>query len=200
MPSPKKEFERLCQEIKDTNLATINLYKKDNFEGDKTAGAYVLRWDEKVPHISLIKTHHTTYKDLILLLLHELGHILDYKRYGKTKRSVICEEHVYDHTNISKVKDFPNYVKRAILLDEYIAASYAKALIKRFKICTDPLLTDSDLHIMTALNLMSLKYEFSHGKMFPVRQKRALEKKMQADSRLYNGRVTRAYVDNLDQI
>lgn len=195
MPSAKEEFKRLCYEVRSSGVASVTFFNKNHFEHNKSLSGYVEDYDKKTPHIALVKPRRVTYRMLILLLLHEIGHIIDFRRYGRTKRAKICEKYIsYTQEGVKKSPSYPSYAKKARLLDEYLAEINGRKLLKKFNVSIDPPYTKKELDAYTFLELKIVKYEMLHGKFVSSRLKKIWRKELLINQ---PNMSLREYVDDL---
>lgn len=108
----------------------------------------------------VLKKGKHSYKDLILYLGHEYGHVMDYQRWGDKKRWKL-------QTLMPEQSDFRKGAsveeKTAFLKTEVIAERYIPVFLKKFKVAID---YDKDvIRAQTFSSIISIKYELMYGKV-----------------------------------
>lgn len=195
MSTTKKELKRLCTEINTGKLATVTVFWERAFskEDGATAEGYVL--DTKPARIYLQKKA-TSYRDLILTLLHEMGHVLDKCRYSTCNRLKIHDKYYFTDKEFEKASKYPKYIKFAFLHTEYIAEKYIPSLIKKFKINLDKQFTKKEIDVCNMWTLKVKKYQLIYGK-HPVRELRRLwHKQLKKNSK----KLSLDYIRDLDNL
>ena len=158
MISTKKEFTRLRRAITNEGLARTIVYKdRIAFAGDSKLAAYA-RVEEVPIVIVMCKDKRQSYKDLILTLAHEYGHVIDYVRWGTGKR----------WRTFLRASSFPErtitcamYVKRAILKTEFCADRYVRTCLKKFDVQVE--YDDFEIDLAAYMNILVYKYEVMYG-------------------------------------
>lgn len=158
MISPKQEFLRARREIHEEGLARTIFYRNKNaFKSSSNCEAYVI----------LCGTHNTiilmksrlSYKNLILTLGHEYGHVIDYLRWSGSARWRL-------HKTMPDQSDARARTNRrqkiAFLKTELFAERYVPVFLKKFNITVD---YDFDLvRAQTFSTIVSIKYELMYGR------------------------------------
>lgn len=158
-PSPRAEFYRVCNEIKKSGLAKIVVFKKRGFS-NKNIGAYVTV-NVDLPIVYLERKTGQSYTQLLMYLLHEVGHIIDYKRHSRSKRWKIASHYEYG-SNAEQVKNYSNKVKFELLRTESIAEGYVEKLLKRYKV-TLPV-SYQEIEIQYNHAMFAVLFEFTYGR------------------------------------
>jgi len=174
MATAKQELKRLCTELNSGNLAKVTIFQNRNFSeesGGNTVGGYVI--DEKIPARILLCKKKVSYRDLILILLHEIGHVLDKNRYPKCNRLKIWSKYYFTSKELEKSKGYSKYIKFAFLHTEYIAEKYIPKLIKKLKVALDKPFTKKEIDNNNYSVLKIYKYEFIYGE-HPTRRLKKL--------------------------
>ena len=149
----KTEFYRLKNIIKEDNVK-VSVYNKAYFK-DNEASGYADIWQRKISIAG-----KTSYKFLIMRLMHEYGHLVDYAQWKKSKRWKLNTEYLSTGPYVQIV---PKDVKRAILYSEFLADERAKRLLKTFK-SSYPIELINE-HQFINVNLRN--FELTYGKMTP---------------------------------
>lgn len=123
----KKEFYRLREIIQSTGIK-IRVYKTKSYFKSNYSTGYVTLLDRPK---TIFLAGKTPYKFLLMHLVHEYGHVLDYDRWKHTKRWALYTTYLKEIRNL--VKKVPNKTKRAVLYSEFLADEQAKRILKRFK-------------------------------------------------------------------
>ncbi len=198
MATSKQELKRLCTEINASKLAKITIFWNRKFSkehgGVNTEG--LVYSGTKPPSIYLQKTYETTYKELILSLFHEIGHVIDAKRYKKCKRLQIWDKYYFTDYELEKIKNFPKYVKFAFLHTEYIAEKYVQKLVKKFNLDLNKPFTKDEFDINSMRTVKVYKYEFLYGKS-PIRKLQKLWRKQLKKTPV---ELTLEYIKDVDKI
>jgi len=160
--SSKTAFFRVCSEIKSEKLATVTVYwNKDNFKNEAYYGlAGYVYIDQKPARINIIKGKKYSYKDLILTVLHEYGHVLDMRKNKQCQRWKICKEHDYDENELHKITAKPKYIKRALLMTEYMADKIMSGLLSKYNVTC---IADNIVWAETFTMINTRKHEMLHG-------------------------------------
>ena len=196
MPTAKEELKRLCTEINSGKLATVTVFWERTFskEDGATAEGYVI--DEVKPPKIFLQKKNLSYRDILLTLFHELGHVFDKKRYPHCKRLKICDKYYFTDKEFEKAKVYLKYIKFAFLHTEYIAEKYIPTLIKRFKLNLNKPFTKTDIDICNMSTLKIKKYQILYGKD-PSRQlKRLWNKQLKKNPK----ELTLDYIKDLDNL
>jgi hypothetical protein len=107
-----------------------------------------------------MKSKSLTWMDLCHCILHEYGHILDYRKKKNTKRWILASEFDgYTELTVHTAPAMPKKAKIAILQTEYIADQFAKKLAKKYNVS----FPEHYLDIEQILNIKVRKYEMIHG-------------------------------------
>jgi hypothetical protein len=190
----KKEFEQFCIDLQKeckTKITVITNPKKLKKYVLEAGVAYPA---ENPPRIILTKSRETSYKDLIMTLAHEYGHILDYKRYKKARRWKLYFDSGYENETLEKASKLSKNAKYSILHTEYIAEKLSKKLIKKYGL--ESIFDSAVFDLELAIQIKISKYEFMYGKhpsgKITERWKKELEKKPEI--------VTLEVIKNLDNI
>jgi len=139
------QFYLLRDLIKESGLARIWVYEKNQYFGTDCS-AYVVVSDVEIPEIRIcIKDKkEETYRTVIVDLLHEYGHVLDFKQYGKTKRWKLADKFdaatsvIYGKDDYQILKNYPRETRVAVVMSEHMAWEFAKKLVKIWEIDIDP--------------------------------------------------------------
>lgn len=119
----KKEFYRLKNIVQEDNVQ-VAIYNKPYFKTNDGSG-YADIWGKKI-YIA----GKASYKFLIMRLLHEYGHVLDYYKWKNSKRWKINTDYLQTGPYVRIVS---KTTKRAVLHSEFLADEQAKRCLKRFK-------------------------------------------------------------------
>ena len=139
----RDQFFLLRDLIKETGLAKIWVYQNNQHFGTQRVFAYVLEQQEP-PEIRICVKDETefSYENSLCDLLHECGHILDFKRYGKTKRYKLCDDFYVEYSALKSdytfLKNVPRPMRVAVCITEYMAWDYAKKLLEIWDINLNP--------------------------------------------------------------
>ena len=194
MPTPISEFQRLRELISNGSHASIILYTKRPL-ADPLLDAYTYL-DGKPASIVLQKTPKISYRDLILVLLHEYAHVLDYEAKKHSKRWKLTGKYDYDCKTLCKVKEWPMYVKRAFLQREYIAQKKVQTLLKHFRIKFDNNnYTEEELGRELIMDILNNKYELKYRKKTPRKLKKQWEENLKND----HTRFTKDYLTDWEK-
>jgi hypothetical protein len=160
----KKHFKDLCKKVRESGKATIKIVREEeNSNSDVAAYVYL---SENPPKIILKKEKKYTYKQLILDLLHEFGHVLDYEKYKKSKRWKIWDS--YGKYSLEKAKCLSKNIKVELIKTEYIAEKYVQRLLKRYNLFN--LFEEARLEAEVYLQIQIRKHELIIGK-YPTNRK-----------------------------
>jgi len=89
-------------------------YNKDTGSAEYVSGKY----------ITLFVNKYTTKNDMILSLLHELGHHLDWLEKSTSKEELIAFEYLAQGSMVGSRKDIPKKYRRRIFLSEKSGIKY----------------------------------------------------------------------------
>ena len=149
----KKEFYRIKKLVNADNVI-VSIYNKPFFKNGEAA-AYSYVWDRKISIAG-----KAGYKFLIMRLLHEYGHVVDYDRWKFSKRWKTNINYLQTGDYIQIV---PLPVKQAILYSEFLADELAKRLIRKFKSSYPEELINEHQFI----NIHLRNFELTYGKNAP---------------------------------
>ena len=190
------EFVKLRYIIESRNIAKIWVYSGRETFSDATcedAQAYVTSDPTHEIRLCVKDESNATYKEVLINLLHEYGHILDEKRYGNTQRYKICMQY-YPVESFATLVNIGKYIKVAIAKTEFMAGEYAKKIAK-------------NLHINISIDDLALdQTAYYHGNYIKMvlgipRNKKIKEFKRNIRIFKKNGiRVTSKNVDNLENL
>jgi len=149
----KKEFYRLKEIVKSNNVI-VSVYNKAYFKNNDAAGyAYILTR-------KIYIAGKASYKLLIMRLMHEYGHIVDYDRWKASKR---WKNNIKYLQNGPYIQIVSQDVKHAILYSEFLADQQAKILLKKFKSAYPEELINQHQFI----NVQLRNFELTYGKSTP---------------------------------
>lgn len=197
MPSAKQELERICSELNSGKLAKVTIFRERDFskEDGSTAEGYV--FDQENPaRIYLRKSSEYSYRDLLLTLFHELGHVYDKKRYKGCKRLKLCDKYYFTDSEFAKAKEYPKYIKFAFLHTEYIAEKHVPWLIKKYKLDLDKPFTETYINISNYQTLKIKKYQLIYGKKASRRLKRLWWRQLKNNPK----KLTIEYIKDMEKI
>lgn len=157
----KEAFQEIRKKLAATGLVDITVYwNKDFSKNLKSIAGFVQYW--KSPAVIIVRKCNS-YKDLIVTLLHEYSHVLDYRRYKNSRRWKSVMQFEYEDSDVSSILSRPKYVKQDILKTEYIAQIGSLNLIKKLGYMY--LFDESELLVELANQTEIRKYEMINGKL-----------------------------------
>lgn len=160
--SLKRDFQRLKYFAKALG-ATVEVQSRSPKCDD--LGYYV--YDHKKPRIILIKTTRTTQLELVMTLLHEIGHMYHWAIIGRPHHDTVPSELSEDHSNLTKAQ-------RGVILE------WERAGINLMPRIWKMLNLSIPKHIMWAdveTDLWVYKYFYKHGKYPELKARRAYREK-----------------------
>jgi len=161
MTRTKQEFIRVRKEIHTEGLASTIFYRrKTRFMGVKDAAAYVSLDPYKCTVV--LNKGRNTYEDLIVLLGHEYGHVVDYSRKPTNLR---WQDYTSMPEDLMLRSKRPVRQKIALLRTEAIAEGYIPTFIKKFNISISK--SAEELYARRFYYLISMKYNLMYGKPSP---------------------------------
>ena len=153
----KKEFYRLKEAVQSPGIRVVVYKSKSYFKNNDAAGYVDLcEYPRKI-----FIAGKAEYKFLIMRLLHEYGHVLDYNRWVDTTRWKLYSTYLEEENNF--IRKLPHEMKRAILYSEFIADEKAKQALKIFK-SHYPISLISDHQF---INVHTRNFELTYGKETP---------------------------------
>ena len=134
------EFERVRDLIRDEGKAVISVFRDRDEFGNNNGSVIGYVHENKVPaKIMLLQNKTYTHRDILVALLHEYGHVLDYEQYSKCKRWGLMKEFgTYNDAAIYAAPQMPKYAKEALIKTEYLADVRALRLINKYNVCITP--------------------------------------------------------------
>jgi len=157
------EFIKLRYILESKNLAKIWVYVGRDAFGSASctapdAQAYVVN-TLTIPEIRICieDEENNTYKNAVVNLLHEYGHVLDDKRYRKSKRYKLYAKYC-PTGSFSTLVDQAKYIKVAMAKTEYMAHEYGKKIAKKFNILVDDDIINLDQTTFYQSNYTRLVY------------------------------------------
>lgn len=156
----RDEFKRLRTVLRaHGNIRILYYSNKNDFAGSERSAAYTYP-NETPPLIVLRKGRGITYKSLLFTLLHEYGHIIDERLYGKSVRSNLYGTSPLEEPPEVIVK-YSRKVKYAILKTELIVENMIPKLWKQYNI---KLPFDAKFwELEKAMTLQATKYWLIYG-------------------------------------
>jgi len=125
----KKEFERIKNELKHKYVVNIYVYKNRPVFLGKEFVARTFVYNVKNGGQTIYIYKRKGYTELVVDMLHEIGHIIDYRRYHKSKRWKDI-----DLNTDSTVSTMNKKMKIFYIHIELMAEKNALAILKKMRI------------------------------------------------------------------
>jgi len=162
MPSAKSEFFRLCKETSEVYGPTIIFHKTGYTKEANDFSGIVENFETAHPKIHIVK-RRLSYIELIPILLHEIGHIIDYRINKKTTRSKLASKYWDYDKDMKGIPNLPKKAIHAILKDEDCANAWVIKLLKKHNVDLSMFKKNSIVAERLCYSKI-IKYRFKYGK------------------------------------
>ena len=181
--SSKEIFLTTLKKLKNEHRISVTIHNRSGNLGGERISAYV-RLDSAPYGIHLYKSHGVSYSSLLYSLLHEVGHVADYKKKKKTTRVTNYNKYLLGNEKLCSDSKLAYNTKIAVLATEYMADLEAKLLMKKYDLYTENR-SKALVEIMT-LNVLMYKYALNYGKEMTRTTEKIIRKSIAKGNVIHN--------------